>query len=278
MHQSKYKKYIKYKKKYLLLKNNLGRSSNLIEDDTKFYDYTNSDEVLKYVSSVIPKENLNDKPYLLVLYGPPGSGKTYDKQFIIKKLKLCESYVYFSEDEYAYNTKQFNEIKNNTDLTNLKNLTQEELESNDVIMQLQNEYSKIKKATSNIIFMLLGLTLMYKHNAIIEMTGGGLGWYMTNIIDEFYHKKYDIKFVYPYVDNIDTLLERTRKRGFKEYRFLTEKYLRDTVKRSRDNFNKLIQSDDVKKFNEIIMYDVDKARDNFEDSLIHQYKDGVKLI
>lgn len=268
MYQSKYNK---YKKKYLVLKNMIG-SSNIL------YDYTNSEDVLKYVNSILPKEKSNDRPYLLILYGPPGSGKTFNRKLVIKELNLNNNFVYLSEDEYAYNTIQFNNLKNTTDLSNLKNLNQEELEGNEKFVKLQTEYNKIRKATSNMVFILLGLTLMYKHNAVIEMTGAGLSWYMTHVINEFYHYKYDIKLVYPYVENIDTLLKRTRERGFKEKRFLTKKYLNDTIQRSKDNFNKLMHSDEINKFNDVIVYDAENNKGNFEDRLIYRRKDGKEII
>lgn len=184
-------KYTKYKNKYLALSRQSDNKDNL-------YDYTNSSEVLKYIHSILPTTS-STKPYILVLYGPPGSGKTFSKKFVPNELNLDNNYVYFSEDEFAYNTKQFNKLKN----------------SNADKETMQSEYNVIRKATSYIIYMMLGLALMYRFNAIIEMTGNGLNWYMTHLIDEFVHHKYDVHLVYPYVNNVDILIERAEKREAK---------------------------------------------------------------
>jgi len=252
-------KYAKYKNKYIALKH---------QHDNILYDYTNSEEVLKYIHSILPKKsNSNPNPYVLVLYGPPGSGKTLSKKFILDELHLDNNYVYFSEDEFAYHTKQFEELKNNS--------------AHKQVDILQSEYNVIRKATSYIMYTLLGLALMYKLNAVIEMTGNGLNWYMTHLINEFHHHKYKIHLVYPYVNDVNILIERSIKRGNKEFRYVPEKYIRDVFVRSKDNFIKLINSEDVVKFNNIYVYDAVKIKldgSNFKQCIIYQYDSGKILV
>jgi hypothetical protein len=246
------KKYAKYKTKYLALT----RQSLL-------FDYTDQNSTLKFIQSILPAKP-SDKPYVLILYGPPGSGKTFAKDLICGELNLDNNYVYFSEDYFAYHTVQFQELKKSVTDT----LTQEEL---------QAKYNVIKKATSYIIYMLLGITMMYKYNAVVEMTGNGLGWYMTHVIDEFAHYKYGIHLVYPYIDDVNILIQRVEQRARVEFRSTPEQYVRTVFVRAKDNFIKLIESGTISKFDNIYVYNANGSN-NLLDNLIYQYSNHTVLM
>ncbi|XWV25072.1 hypothetical protein QJ856_gp0705 [Tupanvirus deep ocean] len=267
-------KYIKYKSKYINLKKMSG--GNIIEP----YDYKNKMDVDRYVQQITNVEpasgSPSGRPYLLVLYGPPASGKTFAKKFIINKLGLSDNYIYISEDRFAYDTIQFNQLQS-TDLSDLKNIPKYEIEKHEKIISLQEAYNSIRKQTKFIMYPLLGSALMFKTNVVLEMTGVGLDWYMATMIDEFYHYKYDIYVVYPFTYDIDFLFNRSVDRGFKEKRFLPSKYFAIAVERSMNNFQKILNDDNIKKFKEIYVYDtknIDNKGNNIQDNILLHYVNG----
>ncbi|XWV26333.1 hypothetical protein QJ857_gp0741 [Tupanvirus soda lake] len=240
------------------------------------YDYTNKSDVDRYVSEVTNIKPAKYIPYLLILYGHPASGKTYAKNFIIEKLNLQDNYIYISEDRFAYDTIQYQQQKL-VDLTDIKNISKNELENQDKIKFLQESYNRIRKQTKFLMYPLMGSTLMFKNNVILEITGVGLDWYMTTMIDEFYHYKYDVYVVYPFTLDIDFLFDRSITRGFEEKRFLPNKYFDIAVDRSTKNFQKIISEDNIKKFKEIYVYDtknIDQKGTNIEDNILLHYVNG----
>ncbi|AQN68762.1 hypothetical protein [Saudi moumouvirus] len=248
----------------------------LDENTVEPYDYKNKMDVDRYVRQITNVEPASGKPFLLVLYGPPASGKTFAKKFIINKLGLSDNYIYISEDRFAYDTIQFNQLQS-TDLSDLKNVPKHKVEKHEKITSLQEEYNSIRKQTKFIMYHLLGSAFMFKTNVVLEMTGVGLDWYMTTMIDEFYHYKYDIYVVYPFTYDIDFLFNRSVDRGFKEKRFLPSKYFVTAIDRSTNNFQKILNEDNIKKFKEIYVYDtknIDSEGNNIKDNILLHYVNG----
>lgn len=165
------------------------------------------------------------------------------KKYLIDKLNLSTDYIYISEDQFAYDTDQFNELKKN-DLSDLVNIPSDQLEQGEKVIFIQEKYNQIRKHTIFIMYSLmgriedwsqrltpLGSALMFKKNVILEMTGLGLDWYMSTMIDEFHHYKYDINIVYPFTTNINFL-----------------------YKRSIENFKKKLSENNINKFKKIFVY------------------------
>jgi replication-associated recombination protein RarA len=95
------KKYIKYKNKYFELKylenviNMLGGA--LCSDTNKIQEFKNINDILSYMKQeeeCVSKVSTKQK-YIIILYGPPGSGKT-DAFHIATKL-ITE---HFNENKY----------------------------------------------------------------------------------------------------------------------------------------------------------------------------------
>ncbi len=238
-------KYKKYKHKYI----NLKLTGGMVEP----YDHTIKSEVNHYVG-VITDVEPSIKPYLLILYGPPASGKTSAKNYIVDKLNLSTDYIYISEDRFAYDTKQFAELKS-VDLTELRDISIDQFDNHPKVKFLEDSYNSIRKHTKFIMYPLIGSALMFKTNVVLEMTGVGIDWYMNTIIDEFYHYHYDIIIVYPFTSDTDFLYKRSVERGLKEHRFVPMKYFQIAVERSRENFRKILSDQHIKKFNKIYVFD-----------------------
>lgn len=268
-----YNKYKKYKNKYILGKiNQIGG-----------YDHTNSNDMIKYLNCLINGEQCEDtkiekkksfdKPYLLILYGPPASGKTKARDLMINHLNLSNNHIQIDVDKFVYDTDQWKEFISKINKEKITGLQISEIDQNDKVKLIQSEYKNIRSKTSNMIHILMGIALMYNYNVTIEMSGRGLDWYMTHIIDEFIHSKYDIYLVYPYTNNLDILYQRAMKRAEKEYRYVNKNFIDEASKAAKENFNKIIDQKD--KFNGIIVYDIEKININdkeFEDSILLEYK------
>lgn len=180
------------------------------------------------------KENVKniymDNPTLVVLYGPPGSGKTFYKDKIAEQLK--NNFIYMSEDYYAYNTIQYKKILN-INIDDIQNSTFraydkhsiESIEDTEIYKKLQKKYLKIKKRVSHMSNIFTGISLMYGYNVILEMTGAGLDFYVHQIINEFKHYGYILKLYYPYTTEKNKLFERTVERGFTDKRFIPKNIL-----------------------------------------------------
>jgi hypothetical protein len=251
MDEDYYKKeYRRYRKKYNQLKRLLG-------GNPFSYDYTTPEGVQEYIKFVQSKVTSYENPYLLILYGPPATGKTTAKNVALTELGLASDYVYISEDQFVYDTKQFQELTQRVNIEDLKNLPIEEIINNPEVQLLQQEYNRIRKSTKFLIHVFMGLALMYKYNVVLEMTGNALDWYVTHVVDEFAHYKYENYVVYPKNDNADELYKRSIERGFKEYRFIPSDYFYQTFERSRKNFSKLDDNQSYKKMFKDIYYLID---------------------
>ena len=69
-----------------------------------FYDHTNLAETLKFVEYIIKSTKYYQEPYLIVSYGPPFSGKTLSRDFLIKKYNLPDDYVILDVDYIVMST------------------------------------------------------------------------------------------------------------------------------------------------------------------------------
>lgn len=260
------------------LNTNLNRISEM---DTNYYDYTTRSDVLRYVNFMTENKTANEKPYLLILYGPPASGKTTAKKFMTKQLNLSNNYVYISEDQFIYDTIQYNEMKTKVHLDSIKDYAANELEHSSEVKFLQDEYNKIRKKTKLIIRSLADISMMFKYNIVLETTGAALDWFMTHLINEFHHSNYQIQLAYPYISNLDLLHQRSIERGFKEYRFTPKEYLTKVSPLSLKNFKIIILDNHLGKFKNIYVYDAEKVDidgGNLKDLLLYYYSEGIVVI
>jgi hypothetical protein len=208
------------------------------------FNYTSYKSTLKYIQTLTRRADRkkNDIPYLVILYGAPGSGKTYN---ITKTIKgMDKNYLYFSVDDFVDNTIQFTTLKNN-----IHDLTPEN------INKIKTTYNTIKKATSNMLYTLLGLALQYRYNVVLEMTGAGLSFYLAHFINEFWHNKYSIHVNYFYTADSAFLFKRVEKRSLTNYRFLDYDYFIKTFNLCNTNFKQLLDSENIHKFKSMTIVD-----------------------
>ncbi|XWV26837.1 hypothetical protein QJ857_gp0213 [Tupanvirus soda lake] len=228
------------------------------------YDYTNAQDVLRYLDCRINntdclrnekgiKLESNEQPYLLVVYGPPASGKSYAKDLMIKEFGLSNNYVYIDVDQMVYDTDQFQHFKNTVDVSDLVNINSDDIDTHPKIQMMIETYRKIRSKTNFLLRIFLGIALMFNYNIVLETPGGGSDWF--NIAEELLNNKYDIYLVYPFTNNIEMLVQRSIKRGLAEHRFVQKKYLYDMARRSQKNFLRVLDPLNISKFRAIYVYE-----------------------
>jgi GTPase SAR1 family protein len=271
---SYYNKYIKYKTKYLQLKH------IKLNQEGGNYDYTDSKEMIKYLNCIInglqcdgipnEKTESNEKPYLLILYGPPASGKTSAIEQITKYLNLSSNNINIDVDKFVYDTKQWKDFTKLLEDDKIKNISYDKLDDDPIIQNIAKQYKNIRSRTSFMINILVGIALMYNYNVVMEMSGRGLEWYMTHIINEFIHYKYNVHIVYPYTDNVNMLYNRSIKRGYEEYRFVSKKFIDEVYVMAKKNFLKILDKKD--NYTSILVYDINNTKIN--DNILFEYNNN----
>jgi hypothetical protein len=242
------------------------------------YDYMDASDVIRYLDCRINNNNClknekgtklvyNTQPYMLVVYGPPASGKSRAKELMIKEFGLADNYINIDVDQLVYHTNQFQNFKNNTDISDLTNITPNDLDDNPKIQKIIENYKNIRSKTSFFIKVFIGIALMFNYNIVLETTGGGSDW--SNIADDVLNYKYNIYLVYPYTDNIELLINRSISRGLEEHRFVTKKYFYEIFKKSRKNFLRVTEPNNIIKFKAIYVFDASKT--SFDNSILFKY-------
>ena len=248
------------------------------------YNYQDAMDILRYIGCIINDTNCNihekgnkiqsnEKPYLLILYGPPACGKTFSGEFIIKKLNLKNNYINLNVDQFVYDSNQFQESK--IDLTKFQNITIDEIDKNPQLQLIEDNYRKIRLKTDFLLQILKNISIMFKYNVVLETTGGAIDFYFKYIINDYYYKKYNIYLVFPYTNNINILFDRSIERGLKECRFVPKEYFKFNFMKSQKNFLKVINKDNIIKFNGIYVYDIKKfdyQKEDFCDSILFKYE------
>ena len=272
-----------------LYKKKLSRYLNNNNNMRGGYDYTSPSDSLRYLECILTNSNCtsietgqnmeqNINPYILVVYGPPASGKTTAKNLMINKFNLSDNYVDINVDKFVYDTDQFNDFIKTIDLTPVKTMSIDEIDLYDPVQKLNQNYQLIRSRTAPLLKILIGFAIMFKYNIVLETPGGGNEW--KNIVEELLKHNYSAYIVYPYTNDINMLIDRSIKRGVTEYRFLTKQYMQNMVSRSIKNFYTFITDSNImSKFKEIIAYDTSKIKlsdDSFDDVILFNYGDNTQ--
>lgn len=243
----KYTKTYKNKILYHLNENNIMDNNN--DNIHQYGGIGNLDELFEYLKKRINTNKQTIKKYMVILYGPTGSGKTLSRKiacYYIKKLfgetmsytDLESTFVDTGVDEITYEKK--NEISNKT----VKELLKENLlektknkyiqidkniisefinkltgdEFNDIVDSSFKIYKNNRADAESEAMLYIGSA--FKRNIFMEFASFTES-YFDNIINgfcKFYG--YIPIIIYPFVNDAQILFARTLKRGMDEGRFI----------------------------------------------------------
>jgi len=254
-------KYLKYKNKYETLKKE--KLINLIGglcDKNKKFDYDDLSSVLDYAKNKYECSGINKtkKKYIVILYGPPASGKTIARKIGCMNIKkyfnedlssneIYESFIDTSDDDIVYDAyykeeqpnisikdklitllNNFFKTKNIPDdkkLDYLKtNMDNPELKS---VMDINIGIYRKYRTDRNIddLSALLGVIGTYTNKNIFFEIASPYIDYINNLISTIYWLNYNVIFIYPHTNNINLLVERNYLRGLLEGRVLTKDFI-----------------------------------------------------
>ncbi len=146
------------------------------------------------------------KPLFLVLYGPPGSGKT----LIVTKLLQIMRWQLHNYAEIIVD-KMLRRITGYRRLMSALRLNRASLSEEEYIARAQNIYAGYRPVIKYFSAMLLDIALRQRLNILFETTGTDEAQ-VTDIVTNAHGLGYQIQIVYPYV-RLDELIKRVRKRN-----------------------------------------------------------------
>lgn len=193
---------------------------------------------MEKLSTIIAKNdnihNLEDKKHLIMLYGPPASGKSRAKEIILNRLKINhDQYIDINLDDIIGD-----DINYQNKISTLKqNASKEDTISEDIKQEATNIYFTVRK-TSNIVFeILLFITRLYNISLVVEVTGSTycsmIWWY--HILNFYKSKQYIITLIYPVVSKNNEIIRRAELRGNNIFRFISSDVIQNSINNAKKN-------------------------------------------
>lgn len=232
------------------------------------YNGDNFNSIMEYVtkklSSTIANKKTKDanepntEKHLIMLYGPPASGKSKAKEIILNKLGIeSDDCIDINLDDIIGDDKTY--------IKTINNLKREASDLNTGISEkikdeATNIYFSIRN-TANVVFeILLFITRLYNISLVVEVTGGTycsmIWWY--NILSFYKSKQYKITLIYPVVSKSTTIINRAEERGEEIFRFVSSESIIKSIKNAKKNIKTIIKNDDINKiFDNIYIYSND---------------------
>ena len=286
-------KYIKYKTKYLEEKykiNILNKLENTFlhsgggngEEKKISIKMNNLVSLIKYITAKykdMDKLPNTNKKYIVILYGPPSSGKTLAKKigcYLIKEhfheslseQNILKTFVDSNIDDLTYDRYICNKTKVNCKrlqdklLEELKKYKIEANIPNDTLIDTTNitnpKINEYIKLSENIYFsnrvdtlseLMISLGSFLNRNIFLETASGNMG-YIEQILKLLSWYNYIPIIIYPYVlkynglTDTDLLYERATDRGNKEGRFVRKEKIEELTNKSIEKYNDLIINKD----------------------------------
>ena len=254
-------KYIKELKRFYINKSKMYGCGDGDEDT---FDGDDFDSIMKYILY-----KLNDKikmgqgtlasekeKHLIMLYGPPASGKSIAKKIMLSKLKIGDTdYIDINLDDIIGNDRKYK-----LELEALKkehgNISAEP--SDDIQKRATNLYFSIRKKANLVFELLVFITRLYDISLVVEVTGGtycSMVWW-DNILRFFKTKKYTISLIYPVVTDVKKIVSRADERGKELFRFVSSVAIRESIKGAKMNIKTIIDTSRAMfhKFDNIYIY------------------------
>ena len=262
-------KYVSELKKYY--KNR----SKMIGGET--FDSSDFDSIMKYILDKLSKKIKNkpiqgvsqekEQKHLIMLYGPPASGKSIAKKIMLSKLGINnDNYIDINLDDIIGDDNKYREtidtLKNSSEIT-------------DDIQELAKKVYFDTRNKAKLVFeLLLFITRLYDISLVVEVTGStfcSMVWW-DKILSFFKSKDYKISLIYPFVKDQDTLIKRAAERGKQIYRFISKDTMIDSISNAKKNINRILkESIDNQRFDNIYIY-------NNEDEKFNTLSDEKQLI
>jgi hypothetical protein len=280
------KKYLKYKTKYLKKKKEV--IYNLyggVYDKLQMTINNENDTIMELLHNEISANSVTKtvNKYIIITYGPTGSGKTNAKtiglncikDFFEEQLINKDTFIDTGVDDiiYSYSPKNKpgeapalrikNQLVKKLKETFSSDLLCDEIQKNEEYgekrkKQLDTHNAKISKESFDIysIFrkeadkisdLLLSFAVALGYNIFFETASEDLS-YIYKIVSNVKYYGYIPIIIYPYTNNFNLLYDRTLERGFNEGRFISKTgsqfSLDSKLKKLIESFNKLINPND----------------------------------
>ncbi len=137
------------------------------------------------------------KPLLLILYGPPGSGKSFLLNKVREYIDIPNDFISLKSGTFVYNNPEYKD-----ELATLNNPS---------VKVLQNLYDKYSWNSYKLFQQTIGEALVQKKNVILEVAGRNVEW-LRQYIKLLKTSNYEIKILYPYLTSFGELSERIKSR------------------------------------------------------------------
>jgi len=274
-------KYLKYKMKYtdLKIKQNIFNFLGGACEKNKNFNYADLSSVLDYAKNryECTEDKKTGQKYLVILYGPPASGKTiarklasmYIKKHFNESLSHEEIYKSFIDtgvDDLVYDAyyaenpgkpdlsvkqQMINTVnayfkhQNISDDQRLVHVKENDVSGTDFTNNVMNVNSNTyfgyrgTKRIDDLSALLAVIATYTNHNVFFEIASPSID-YINKLIGTLYWG-YNIVFIYPHTDKYELLVERSYTRGLLEGRFVSKEILTGKAKACIDAYNTLVK-------------------------------------
>ena len=273
-------KYIKYKKKYLLLKKLIGGECETVEQIKYKKDYEGLISVLESKKRCAEGTMTTNK-YLIILYGPPASGKSIARKiacYLIKTFfketlsykEIWKTFIDTNVDELTYDlenesNKSVKDLLLDEYRRKMAGKTDQELKDeiacgdNNTVNTIADATFKIYKENraDSISETIKKMAEFLEKNIFFEIASGKSEYIKKIITDTIYYNYIPI-IIYPFIDDINIIYNRSIDRGISEGRFLKKESLIKSIEDNKNNFivlKNMIVNGDFGKKALIIKYD-----------------------
>jgi hypothetical protein len=260
-------KYINELKEYYMNKSKKSTKYGGGDSDEDTFDGEEFDSIMKYIL-----HKLNDKikagtgqgttgaskkeKHLIMLYGPPASGKSIAKKIMLSKLKIGDSdYIDINLDDIIGNDRRY---KSEIEALKKEHGNTSADPSEDIKKRATNLYFSIRNKANLVFELLVFITRLYDISLVVEVTGGtycSMVWW-DNILRFFKTKKYTISLIYPVVTDVNKIVSRADERGKEIFRFVSSDTIRQSIEGAKKNIKSIIDDSRAmfRKFDNIYIY------------------------
>jgi hypothetical protein len=212
------------------------------------------DKIHSLIGDVMQHRHTGSKPYFLILYGPPASGKSRAKELIIQECGLGSNQfvIRVNLDEIITTHQTYAKLlgqmhKHSFDGVN----TIGDFDSNETVKRFCAAYAQVRAQVSFIGDTLMNIAREIGASVVIETTGGSIGWFLEQFPS---YVGYEFYMAYPIVEEVSDLFDRVVTRGKIEGRFVQQQAVTWCHGVARQKFlDVVIPSADM--FTRVIAYD-----------------------
>jgi len=230
------------------------------------FNSSDFDSIMKYVldklSNKIKIKTVSGsakQKHLIMLYGPPASGKSIAKQIMLSKLSIApDDYIDINLDDIIGEDETY---QNTIEALKKEHNNSSDTPSDKIKKEATDIYFKIRNKANLVFELLVFITRLYDISLVVEVTGGTLCsmvWW-DNILSFFQSKNYTISLIYPVVSDVNTIVSRADKRGNEIFRFVPPETIRESIEGAKKNIKRILGLP-LNRFNNIYIYYNDDAR------------------